>query len=145
MSYQSSLFDFATMQDRSGTTSGHLRLPPGMTRGDCVEAGAARARGEQSCPFLTCKYHLVPELTRIRPKGAENAMLRRWEGEIKHTCVLDLTAIPGLEWSRDSATQQDHYAIADALGIDRAHVAQRESEAMHKFRFAMKMNDRSCK
>lgn len=134
MTYQPALFDDATMQDRSHVLSGHLRLPAGMKRGDCVDGAAARERGEQSCPFLTCKYHLVPELVKLRPKGAESAMVRRLSGEIKSSCVLDLTCLPGEEWSSHSSMPQDHNTIADALGIDRQAIENREGRALVRFR-----------
>ena len=124
MAYQNSLFPLEVMQDRTGSTSGHLRLPAGMTRGDCVGGSAARMRGEQSCPFLVCKYHLVPELVRLRPKGAINAMARRLAGEIAPTCVLDVA---------DQGPSDDQ-VIGDALGINKQFVAQRAAEAMHSYK-----------
>lgn len=132
MTYQQSMFSLEVMQDRTATKSGHLRLPKGMTRGDCAGAAESRARGEQSCPFLTCSYHLVPELVKLRPKGAVNAMAKRLSGKIKHTCALDIA----------DEGPQDHQAIGDALGIDRQHVPQREAEAMFKFKRLVAFNER---
>lgn len=128
--YQPALFDYETMQRRDGTRSGHLRLPKGMARGDCVGGAAARARGEQSCPFLACKYHLVPELVKLRPKGAIDAMARRLSGDIRHSCSLDLA---------DSGPCEDS-EIADALGIDRQLVPQRAAEAMHRLHALAKLD-----
>lgn len=125
MTYQESLFDFGTMQDRSGTTSGHLRLPVAMKRGDCRPAAGARARGEQSCPFLCCRHHLIPEMARLSRKAApETFLARRWEGEIHDTCALDVA----------DRGPQDHDVIGNALSITRQQVAQREAEAAFNFR-----------
>lgn len=84
-------------------------VPP--TRGDCKD-------GPRPCPFLRCKYHIAPELSK------PDELVKLMNGE-HPCCVLD-------EIDKRNGDMRTLAEVGEVFGITRERVRQIESRAVKK-------------
>lgn len=109
-----------------------LQAPKSMTRGDCSPGRDRRMAGEEMCPRVLCRYHLLGDIARRSKthEGEAVEAMRGWiEGDWEGCCALDHADL--LEEQGRSMPDPYHAAM---LGVTVKRLTQIAAEAGYGLR-----------